>query len=150
MAEPIKINGRGYDFGSITPKLPGGQTLLGFKSISYDDSCATELQYANGRTPVAYGQGNYEAKGELEVLSQYADEFEAAVDPNNNGFYSHKPFPLTVSYGNSDSPLRTDQLLDVKITERSGGGGKQGDTELVRKYAFLVCGGIHFNGRKPI
>lgn len=150
MSEKIQIHGRGYDFGSITPKLPGGATILGFVAIDYDDSCAVEEQYSNGRTAVAYGQGNYEAKGSIEILLQYVDEFEKGVDPRGDGFYNHDPFPITVSYGNRDMPLRKDELRACKIHSRGPTASKQGDTKITRKYEFKVLGGIVTNGRSAI
>lgn len=151
MAEPqYLVNGRTYDWASTELHAPGGQTAVGLKSISYNDEQPVEPVYGRGRTPVAYGRGNYKASGQLAILRQYADEFENALfsTSNGNGVLMHEPTTITVSYSNSDQPIRTDTLKLCAFTKRDF-QGKQGDTELVVTYDFQILGGIERDGKRP-
>lgn len=140
----MAINGRKYDWESITINLPHGE-LIGVDSIDYSDKVNIERQYGKGSMPIGYGQGNYEAEGKLSLLR---DEYEKLLE-NAKGkskpFFKMDPFSITVSYANKDEEVKTDTLPSCLFTERSR-AAKQGDTSIKVELSFLVLDPIEEDG----
>lgn len=130
------INGRVYDWESITVGLPTG-TLIGIQSIEYKDSKEKEMVYGKGAAPVGRGEGNYKAEGKLTVSR---DEYQNILDyckQVGKAFFRLPPFPITVGYANDEEATRTDVITDVVFTERSI-SPKQGDKSLTKDLSFIA------------
>lgn len=139
------INGRNYDWESVTITLPQG-TLVGVKKIDYSDEKEFKPVYGKGATPVSFGSGNYKGEGKLTLLRE---EFERLVTYcRNQGlkeFYGLPPFQVTVSYANETRPLVTDVLQACKFT-KTGSSAEQGKEDVEVELDFLILGGIAWNG----
>lgn len=140
----MAVNGRVYDWESITTNLPHGP-LIDYGSVEYSAEQEKSLVYGRGTKPRGYGMGK--AKGEAKV-SLKREEFDRLVEyAAQQGFPILRlpPFPITVSYANEGDSIKTDQLMGVVITKISN-SGSEGDSELKVDLDLLVTGGIKYNG----
>lgn len=142
----IRVNGKAYDWGDVTIKLPG--LNLQCQEISYDDELEMEEVYSNGKMPRGYGTGNYKASGKISLLR---DDYDVLLDycrSKNTPFYWLLMPVITVSYANEGERTRTDELRKVKFTKRSNKAA-QGDKSIKVDLDIMIIGGIVTDGVEP-
>ncbi|GAB6173278.1 MAG: hypothetical protein QMC95_06540 [Desulfitobacteriaceae bacterium] len=130
------INGKVYDWESVTISLPTG-VVIGIDSVEYKDSKEKEMVYGKGAMPVGRGEGNYKAEGKITLLR---DEYQNLLDyckMIGKSFYKIPPFPITASYANDGEKTRVDVVKGVTFTERSQ-SMKQGDKSLTKELSFIA------------
>ncbi|GAB6170784.1 hypothetical protein JCM15765_02620 [Paradesulfitobacterium aromaticivorans] len=130
------INGRVYDWESITIALPYG-VVIGIESIEYKDSKEKEFVYGKGAMPVGRGEGNYKAEGKLTVLREEYQNLLDYCKQIGKSFYKIPPFPVTVSYANDGEPVKTDVVKGCSFNERSQ-SMKQGDKSVSKELSFIA------------
>lgn len=141
------INGKAYDWGDVSLKLPGLDLVV--QEISYDDELETEEAYGYGSMPRGYGNGNYKASGKLSLLR---DDYDALLDyckSQNIPFFRLVAPSIVVGYADEGSRTRIDELKKVKFTKRSTKAA-QGDKSIKVDLDFMVVGGISHDGVEPV
>jgi hypothetical protein len=147
MAQYPLVNGKRYDFSSITLQLPNGK-MLGFKEVTY--SVKLEPGEVRGAHPQILGRtrGNYTAEGSLTVFRQEADEIRTALGDG----YMEKEFDITVTYGEDGQPTVTDILKACRIVNDDA-SRSQGQDPLEEKLDLSILS-VRKNGKhalkKPI
>ena len=114
--------------------------LIGIKSISYEATQKTELNYGAGVYPISESQGNYEYKGEIEV---YLDEWNKiiAAAPNNDPMQIPRS-DFQVVFGGSRVLSKVDVLQQVKFTNDPV-QVKQNDGSIIVKLTLSIAGILH-------
>lgn len=142
----MAINGKNYDWEDITVRLPQGETV-GITDISYKDGQGVEPRYGRGATPRGYGRKNYEASGSFTLDR---DEFERLkkelAGTGAGGIYDHTPFPVVVSYANSDQPTIVDTLPACKVTSHDTSSAQGDDNAGQVKCEITILSPILWNG----
>src|SRR5262245_3632205 len=87
------INGRRYDFSSITLNAAGTK-LTGFTSIKYSHKLTPKKVMGTHPQPIGRTRGEYEAQGSLTLYRQEMDELRTQLGPG----YMEVIFDITVSY----------------------------------------------------
>lgn len=129
----MPINGKVYDWESITISGPGG-TLVGAQSVDYKDSAKVENVYGKGRIALGRSRGNYEASGTLEMLKDDADKLCGSLGADYMGTAD---FTVTVSYANDGGTSATDVLQECVVTDRGVTAG-QGDSSVKEKLDISI------------
>lgn len=140
----ISINGKAYDWADITIKFPFGDVEA--QSIEYGDELSKEVVYGQGNMPRGYGVGNYSANCKLSFK---LDDWEQVERHYGSGIYKVVIPKIIVSYANTGSRPRVDEITKVGITKIDN-KASQGDTSLGVDVECLVAGMIIRNGRKPV
>ncbi|GAB6100438.1 hypothetical protein JCM16358_23170 [Halanaerocella petrolearia] len=140
----MSVNGKSYDWESISIKLPYG-TMIAIESIEYSDEKETEANYGKGSNPYGYGEGNYSAEGKLTIRREEFEKFVDYVKQNSETLYGLDPFPITVSYANDDQPITTDKLPKCKFKSNST-STSQGDKKVNVEKDFVILAPIEWNG----
>jgi len=139
------INGRTFDWESIRIDTVWGLNLE-ILAVSYSTESPTEAVYGRGRAPRGFGRGNLVQEASIELPYGSFDTLMiyAAVA---GGLFNIKPFPITVSYSNSDRGIpRVDVLPSCSITRKET-DATQGDTEIRKARLTLnVLDPIILNG----
>ena len=135
----VLINGVNYAWTNVTwmwYTLP----LIGIKSISYEATQKTELNYGAGVFPISESVGNYEYKGEIEV---YLDEWNKiiAASPNKDPMQIPRS-DFQVVFGGSRVLAKADVLQQVKFTNDPV-QVKQNDGSIVIKLTLSIAGIKH-------
>lgn len=141
------INGKAYDWGDITIKIPGLE--LEAQEISYDDELDKELVYGMGRMPRGYGEGNYKASGKISLLR---DDFDDLIDyckKEGVGLYSLVIPKIVVGYADANDRTRVDVLNTITFT-KAGHKNAQGDKSLKVDLDMLIVGEIERDGLKAV
>lgn len=141
------INGKVYDWSSVSIKLPGLE--LEAQEISYNDELEKELAYGKGQKPRGYGEGNYKADGKLSLLKDDFDDLVNYCKAQNKGFYKIVIPKIVISYANGMQKTKTDVLNNVTFTKISQKDA-QGDKSLKVDIDFLIVNGIERDGLKAI
>lgn len=133
------INGVNYAWTNVTWMwftLP----LIGIKSISYEATQKTELNYGAGVFPISEAVGNYEYKGEIEV---YLDEWNKIIAsaPNRDPLQIPRS-DFQVVYGGSRVAAKADILKQVKFTNDPV-QVKQNDGSIIVKLTLSIAGIDH-------
>ncbi len=142
------INGKRYSWEDVTITLPHGP-LIDVDSIEYSDKKEAEAVYGKGSTPRGYGEGNYSAEGKVSLLKEEFDRLVDFAQKKGVALYRLPPFEITVSYGNTDEPSRTDVLRACKITETSAKAA-QGDKSMKVDLSVLILNGVVREGLEPV
>jgi len=140
----MSVNGKYFSWEDITIFLPQG-ALLDVQDIEYSDEKEVEEVYGKGSKPVGYGRGNYKGAGKLTLKREGYDQLMAYCKTQGKAFYGLDPFPITVSYANSNDAPVTDKLKDCKFTKRDFKGA-QGDKSVNVELPFIIIGGINSDG----
>lgn len=123
----MAINGRKYDWESITVTLPTG-IAVAMTDIHYEDGQDVEVRYGRGSKPRGFGNKNYEASGSFVQDREEWEILKTTLAASGKGkLYDHLAFPIVVSYQNDEMSPVTDVLPLCKITKFSGAGAAQGD-----------------------
>ncbi len=141
------INGRAYDWGDVSIKLPGLD--LEVQEISYDDELEKEVVYGKGQRPRGYGEGNYKSEGKLSLLRDDFDDLIAYCKQQGVGLYKLVIPKIVVSYANGAEKTKTDVLNVVTFTKTSTKNA-QGDKSLKIDLDFIIVNGIERDGVKPL
>ena len=125
------INGKAYDWGSISILLAGGK-VVGATEITYGDEVEKENGYGVGQMPIDRGEGNYTPTPPTITLR--AAENEAIIDKSpNRRITDFGVFDVHVQYlvgtikkthilrnceftGNSRSVNQGDKIINVQHT----------------------------------
>jgi hypothetical protein len=143
----LKVNGKSYDWGDVSTKIPGLDLVL--QEISYDDEFEMEEQYGKGARPRGYGTGNYKSSGKVSMLR---DDYDALLDyckANSIPFFKLTLPSLVVAYANEGGRTRIDELKTVKFTKRSN-KASQGDKNMKIDLDMMIIGGIIQDGVEPV
>lgn len=141
------INGKNYDFSSITAKIPG--MTLEFQDISYDDGLEKEVTYGKGSMPRGYGSGNYKANAKLSMLR---DDFNDLIDyckKKNVSLYKLEIPKITVAFANDGQRTKIDVINKIGLTKVSDKAA-QGDKSLKVDIDLIVYGKIIRDGLEPV
>lgn len=141
------INGKAYDWGDITLKIPGLE--IEAQEISYDDELEKETVYGKGRRARGYGEGNYKASAKMSLLRDDFDDLIKYCKRQGVGLYKLLIPKITVSYANPYQRTKTDVLNLVTITKVSHKNA-QGDKSLKIDLDLLVVGEIERDGLSPM
>lgn len=141
------INGKVYDWGDISVKLPGLE--IETQEISYNDELEKEAAYGKGQKARGYGEGNYKADGKISLLKDDFDDLVEYCKSQNVALYKLVIPKVVVSYANSTQRTKTDVLNTVTITKVNHKNG-QGDKTLKVDLDVLIIGGIERDGLKAI
>lgn len=141
------INGKAYDWGDVSVKIPGLE--LEVQEISYDDELEKEVVYGKGQRPRGYGEGNYKSEGKLSLLRDDFDDLIAYCKQQGVGLYKLLIPKIVVSYANGGGKTKTDVLNMVTITKASAKNA-QGDKSLKIDLDFIIVNGIERDGVKPL
>lgn len=138
---PVLINGRAYDWDSLTT-LIAGVPVSGIVKIDYDESQVKEDNYGAGTKPVARGYGR---KTSTASITLFAEEVEAicASAPNGN-LINISPFEIIVSY-RVGTIITTHILKNVEFTKNHR-TANEGDTSLKVDLPLIVS---HILWKKP-
>lgn len=128
------INGRSYDWASITA-LVAGVLCVGITAIDYDETQVKEDNMGAGNRPVARGYGNKKAENcSIEV---YAEEAESIANRVANGdLLDIPPFEIIVSF-RIGATITTHILKNAEFTKNSR-ALKQGDTAIKVTLPLIV------------
>jgi hypothetical protein len=140
------INGKKYSWEDITITFPQG-TMVDVTEIEYSDKKEGEELYGKGSHPQGYGEGNYSAEGKAKMRREEYEKFTSALMKGASSIYNHSPFPVVVSYANTDQATVTDTLRSCKLQSIST-GPKQGDKSVDMEIQFKILGGILWNEKE--
>lgn len=119
------FNTKDFRFADIQVSL-FGQTLSGFRGVSYKKKQEKELLHGAGEKPIGIQRGNITYEGEIMMLKSDYDALNlAARAAGYDDIVSLPGFPVVVAYTN-DTKITTDTLLNVEFMEFDE-GMKQGD-----------------------
>ncbi|WP_206458917.1 hypothetical protein [Anaerovorax sp. IOR16] len=141
------INGKAYDWGDITIKIPGLE--IEAQEISYDDELEKETVYGKGQRARGYGEGNYKASAKMSLLRDDFDDLIKYCKRQSVGLYKLVIPKITVSFANPYQRTKTDVLNLVTITKVSHKNA-QGDKSLKIDLDLLVVGEIERDGLSPM
>ena len=138
------INGKAYDWSSVTIHMPGMESIEP-TNITYDDQEEEETIYGKGGKPRGYGTGNYSCSVKLEMNREDFDEMCRVIAASGKRFYRYIIQKITVSYADDGAATSTDILTTVKFSKRSFKAA-QGDKGLTVSLDGVAYGGLLTNG----
>lgn len=141
------INGKNYDWNSVTSKIPG--LTLQIQDISYGDELEKEASYGRGAMPRGYGTGNYKATTKMSMLKDDFDDLVAYCKKKNIPLYKLEIPKITVSYANDGERTKMDVIENVGITKVDDKAA-QGDKSLKVDIDCIVYGKITRDGLEPV
>lgn len=141
------INGKVYDWGDVSVKLPGFEPEV--QEISYNDELEKEVAYGKGQKPRGYGEGNYKAEGKLTMLKDDFDDLVNYCKAQGVTLYKLVVPKIVVSYANAMQKTKTDVLNTVTFTKVSHKDA-QGDKSLKVDIDFIIVNGIERDGLKAV
>lgn len=141
------INGKNYDWNSVTAKIPG--LTLQIQDISYGDEMEKEASYGKGSMPRGYGTGNYKATTKMSMLKDDFDDLVAYCKKKGIPIYKLEIPKITVSYANDGERTKMDVIENVGITKIDDKAA-QGDKSLKVDIDCIVYGKIIRDGLEPV
>lgn len=146
MARKQWINGKAYDWSSITIDL-AGCTGIEPTSIEYGDKQEKEPIYGKGGGIRGYGTGN---KSNDVKLSLQREDYNLLQDAYKaKGYFGKVVIPkITVSYADEGATTVTDVLTNVTFSERAFKAA-QGDKGISVDLTGFAIGGIKPDGCMP-
>lgn len=141
------INGKVYDWSSISIEIPG--LPIEAQEISYDDELESELVYGKSPTPRGYGNGNYKASGKLSLLRDDYNDILDYCKRNKIPFYKLVIDKIIISYANEGQATRSDVINKVKFQKRTNKAAN-GDKSFKVDLDLLIMGTIVQDGVEPI
>lgn len=123
MADPIRINGNTFSWGSIAVKL-GGQVFTGITKIGYGDKRTRSKSYGMGRSHAPRGRtrGKYEIDPvTFEMHLGSAKELRAALaqQSSDGKSYGDAVFQISVQYVDEGEQPHTVEIEDCVWVEDS-------------------------------
>jgi hypothetical protein len=110
------LNGRNHDWVSMRLSLPSlGRNPSTPQSVTYPaHKVESPDTYGTGAKPIGFTRGQYSVDGlEVEFLAGEWDEIRAQLGP---GYMMAAPFPISISYADTDLVTRTDRFTNCRIT----------------------------------
>ena len=142
------INGRVYDFQAMGVSLFGGLLQEDLTAIDYSDQQTKEHAHAiSSAAARGIGRGRYTASGQLKMLREGFEDLLRAIsaaDGRSKTLYGIQ-FEATVSYGDDEAALVTDELPLCEFTKIAS-GAKEGDTKNEVTLDFIIIDPIVYNG----
>lgn len=144
MARKQWINGKAYDWSSVTINL-SGCTGIEPVGIDYGDKIEKEPIYGKGGNIRGFGTGNKSNDVKLTLQREDYDILQDAY--TSSGTFGKVVIPkITVSYADTGATTVTDVLTNVTFTERSFKAAR-GDKELTVELSGFAIGGIAPDGK---
>ncbi len=141
MANAQLINGKCYDWSSVTINMPGLDYLEPTK-IEYDGERETEPVYGKGGAVRGYGTGNLKHSAKLEMAEEDFDEYCRVAKANGyTNLYGFVMDKVTVTYADDGAPIQTD-VINKLVLNKWGKSASQGDKSFNVSLEFNVIGGI--------
>ena len=135
------INGKCYDWSSVTINMPGLDYLEPTK-IEYDGERETEPIYGKGGKVRGYGTGNLKHSAKIEMAEEDFDEYcRVAKTKGYSSLYGFAMDKVTVSYADEGAPIQTD-VINKLVLSTWGKAASQGDKNFNISLEFSVIGGI--------
>lgn len=135
------INGKCYDWSSVTINMPGLDNLEPTK-VEYDGERETETVYGKGGNVRGYGTGNLKHSAKLEMSEEDFDEYcRVARAKGYTSIYSFIMDKVTVSYADEGSRIQTD-VINRLVLNKWSKSASQGDKSFNVSLEFTVVGGI--------
>lgn len=142
------INGKIYDWSSITINIPGMNEIQA-QDISYDDELEKEAAYGRGNAMRGYGTGNYKATAKMTLLKEDYDDIVNYCKKSSVPIYRLEIPKISVAYANDGQRTQLDVLKDVTFTKVSH-KATQGDKNIKVDIDMLIYGEIIRNGLNAI
>jgi len=139
------INGRYYDWESVTITGPSGE-VIGITDINYSDEKGAEPRYGKGGVPYGYGNKNYKASGNMTLSLDEAERLRLSLI----GSFYNGTFNIVVNYDVPGKGLVTDVLRDCKITKVDTSAAQDDDNAGARKIDFNIFSPIEWNGTAAV
>ncbi len=135
------INGKCYDWSSVTINMPGLDYLEPTK-IEYDGERETEPVYGKGGAPRGFGTGNRKHSAKLEMAEEDFDEYcRVASAKGYTNIFNFILDKVTVTYADEGAPIQTD-VINKLVLNKWGKSASQGDKGFNISLEFNVIGGI--------
>lgn len=135
------INGKCYDWSSVTINMPGLDYLEPTK-IEYDGERETEVMYGKGGKERGFGTGNLKHSAKIEMAEEDFDEYcRVAKSKGYNSLYGFVMDKVTVSYADEGALIQTD-VINGLVLNKWGKSASQGDKSFNVSLEFSVIGGI--------
>lgn len=139
------VNGRAYDFGSLTIRIKGQSIEEDTAEISYKDNVERGEFFGAGRKRKARTGGRYKAEGSFKVLRITHDALTNIL--GGDGFMDEE-CEVTCSYGDEGQPIITDTLRECLISSNDASLSEGTDAAMVA--CDLDISEILWNGKKGI
>lgn len=148
-ASTVVVNGAKYDYASLTINIaiPGKGSLgifEGISAIDYSAAIEREKFWGTSRTPIFATDGFADGDGSMTMARAWFDKILDFCKQNGLG-YAEVQMNISVTYGNKNSPTKTDTLTKVKFEEIAQ-GHEQGAPALVADLTLFVEGQVLLNG----
>lgn len=137
------VNGHRYSFASIEATI-NGKVYVGFKAISYDAANEPGVFRGTASQDLGTTRGKFNVKGSITMGRE---EFDNLIAGLGDGFMQ-KRFPITVGYADEGSPVKTDSLSSVRITN-VGNDHSEGNEALMVKLDLYI-GMVKYGGVLPV
>jgi hypothetical protein len=136
MDYPVLINGKNYDWGSVS-FIIFNVPIVGITEIEYSRKQKKELNYGAGTEPTGYGLGNKEYSGSISIYADVLKDFISTVP--DRSILSIPPSSATVIFSGDGVQFTTDKLKNIMFTEDPF-SVKQNDTAIIIKLPFIFAG----------
>lgn len=138
------INGKAYDWSSVTIKLSGCSGIEPV-SIDYGDKEEKDPIYGKGGNIRGYGTGNKSNSVKLTLQREDYNTFQDAVKSSKE--FGKVVIPkITVSYADTGATTVTDVISKVTFSERAFKAA-QGDKGMTVELTGFAIGGIAPDGK---
>jgi hypothetical protein len=132
LAPPL-INGRAYDFASVTVII-GGVPFRGISAINYTEEQEKANNFGTGNSPVSRGRGAVDTSVSIDISMS---EIEKIRDSAPEGrLLNLEPFDIIVTHGNPQRPV-SHTIKNCEFTN-DGVEGSQGDTDLTKSFELVA------------
>lgn len=143
MAKRQLVNGKVFDWSSVTAKLSGMDSIE-LLEISYDDEQEMEPIYGAGGKIRGYGTGNQKNSVKISMLREDFNEICRVIKRNQQSFYGYQIPQIVVCYADDDAETCTDVISNFVISKRSFKAA-QGDKSMKVDLDGFAVGGIKIN-----
>lgn len=134
------VNGRAYDFASITISFLGNSNVYGCSAISYSVKQEKQNNYGLGNSPVSQSFGKKEYEGSITLDRKEWDRILEASGVSD--LTDVAPFDMIINYSNGVDASVTDKLCSVSFKEHNISAGVD-DLNISSEIPLLV-GGVFF------
>jgi len=121
-------------WNSITVSMLG-RDVEGITELSYTDSTEKENAYGAGAYPIGRGEGNYEAKASITLLTEERVALQRSLPPTMR-LQDIAPFDINIIY-EYQGFLYKDRIRNCEFTG-NGVEVKQNDKTIAYKYELIV------------
>lgn len=119
MAEKQLINGKVYDWSSVTINVSGMENIEPTE-ISYDDEQELEAIYGRGGGIRGFGTGNVKNSVKLSMLREDFNEMCRVIESKGyKNFYKYVIPKVVVSYADDGATTCTDTITNLRFSKRS-------------------------------